>query len=123
MEPHLPAKATPVLGQGIKHANLLAVAEGWVARALTKHVPELEVVWAVAMEALPSPSETNPAWVPSLLIYLEIGMGSEAKSDYITHLLPPFDLTRETVMEVVRADLEQLQQARRARLEQDSSGS
>lgn len=94
---------TTVLGSGVTHAHLVAVVEGWLSRALKEVAPEERVVWAVSFQVFPAPSEEE-SWVPTLVIYFEMAI-SEDDAFYATHLLPPFALTREQVVELTRDNI------------------
>jgi hypothetical protein len=82
------------------HTHLTTRIEAIVARLLAEVAPEQELVWQVAFQALPDPSAEG-AWVPVVVIYLEVPLREPETSYYSVGLLAPFRLTEDQLREAV----------------------
>lgn len=108
-----PDDPTPI-STGNTNAFLTPVLEGWVGAALAEMAPEAGIVWSVGFQTFPDPSEEDSsAWVPTVVLYLELPTELPDARVYSTHFLPPYALTRGLVNATVYELILQMRNRRR----------
>lgn len=78
------------------HVHLLPKINSWIPQVLREIVPDEELSWESSFQVLPDPT-IDDAWIPVLIVYIEMPLPSGETSIYSVTLLPPFGITEDTV--------------------------
>jgi|tagenome__1003787_1003787.scaffolds.fasta_scaffold20812138_2 hypothetical protein len=91
------------------HTPLLSRIEQMIPPLLAEIAPEVELTWCLAFQALPDEGSTpnGPAWMPVLVIYLEVPLGTD-NSYYSVSLLAPFRLTEDQLRKALSEAVHEL---------------
>jgi hypothetical protein len=79
-----------------EHTHLIPKVDEWVPRILREIVPDEELTWEISFQVLPDPA-MDDAWVPILIIYVEMPLPSGDNSIYSVTLIAPFSITEDMV--------------------------
>jgi hypothetical protein len=91
-----------------RHTELVPQVRKWVLDALGLLTPDSEqITWEVGFQVLPDPGSEQDAWVPSLVLYLEVPISAENSYYAITHL-SPFVVTEPQLRQAVGDSLGEL---------------
>lgn len=110
--------------------NIHSRVNDWVLAAISKFQQDRgnyeQVLFAVALQAFPDPArEVEHAWIPQLVVYLEMAGPMPGTSVFGTPMFRPYSLTEEAVTGFVIEALTDMVDYREARQQSgnETSGS